>query len=723
MSPNKRFRDDLTLIDELDNEVEDLYITSRFPPLNDVSGIVFSKRIMVAGKKVDVLCSDFIGEEDKSFDKLINNFISEKFLLGGDFAPNTIPEINYFRKEGLKRLNDSGKKYKRIVSRAWTIESHFLALDYKLQNPDVIWTAEFSDPIAYDMNCAFRGNRPYHLDDEFVKRLNELILNINKEQFGDNVDEYFPEVKSDEEVYYLVEYLPYLFADVVRYTNEIQCQVMLDLFPVDMKDFVLKKTEVSVHPTLDSEFYFLKSSSYDVDPKYLNFAYFGTYVGKRHLEYLFKSFEELKDEVKSKIKLHMFVPNPDVLKLNLNDLDMKDNIEIGNKLPFLEFLNLTTKIDVLIVNDTITEGAFDINPFLPSKVSDYLGSGNDIWYICEVNSCMDSKNGKYKSYVTDYESSRNMLEKIIHDKLGIDGIFDDVLDIEYYQNRLTNLNNVIHDLYGQRMYWFNQTQLYKGKTNELNSSLKRIKPMESKYGTLVEEMDAKDERIESLIKDCDSLIEDIHLKDDQINSLAIDASSKDDEISSLKKERDALNDNLRLKDEQISKLVAEVEDVKREISTFKSQMESDYLEKTKLKNDYDDLHKLTNESFELVQIKEDIIKDKDNELQFYRNHGNLFDRVISNPLSRVYIFFTSGSERKLDLDLFNALKDSDWFNVGFYLSENEDISRFKWVRLFSPYLHYVCHGFDEKRSPNREEKTDFTKKELLDKLLLMSENE
>ena len=114
MSSNKRFRDDLTLIDELDKEVEDLYITSRFPPLNDVSGIVFSKRIMVAGKKVDVLCSDFIGEEDKSFDKLINNFISEKFLLGGDFAPNTIPEINYFRKEGLKRLNDSGKKYKRI---------------------------------------------------------------------------------------------------------------------------------------------------------------------------------------------------------------------------------------------------------------------------------------------------------------------------------------------------------------------------------------------------------------------------------------------------------------------------------------------------------------------------------------------------------------------------------------------------------------------------------
>ncbi|WP_407453240.1 hypothetical protein [Methanobrevibacter sp.] len=881
MADVKKFRDDLKLIKELDNEVEELYITSRFPPLTDVSGIVFSKRIIDAGKKVDVVCSDIDGDKDEDFNNLINNFIEDKIVIDGIYPVNSIPCIKYFIEEGLKKISELGRKYTKVVSRAWTVESHFLALEYKLQNPDVFWTAEFSDPISLDFNNDFRGNRPFKYNEEFFSTINEHISDINKKEFGDNVDRYFPEIKNGDELYLLVEYLPYLFADVVRFTNENQRKIMLDSIPIDINDFVLNKSEVLKHPISDNEFYTLRESSYNVNKNYLNFAYFGTYVGKRHLEYLFKSLEELTDEVRHKIKLHMFVPNPEVLKANVYNLNISRNIEIGGKLPVLEFLNLTTKMDVLIVNDTMTEGVFDINPFLPSKLADYLGSGRDIWIICEKGSVMDSYDVKYKSYINDYESSRDVLGKIIRDKLGQEDVFN-VLDSDYYQDRLTNLNNVIHDLYGQRMYWFNQSNLTKNKLNELNSNFniknKRLDFLENKYDSLMEEVDLKNKRIDSLNNNCDTLINDVHVRDVRIDSLMKDIELKDESIISLEKDYDSLMEDILFKEGHISELSDELTNIQKEKDILKNRLDVLDLEKTELNNEYEDLHKitknsfdlieakdniiqnkndsisslekdnvslrkdidskekhikklsdeldnlndkmnivnsekieliskyeelreirddsldlieakdniiqnkndsisslekdnaslrkdinskkehigklsnelnniqdernilknkleiinqekleLTNEceklceiaesSFDLIELKDSIIRDKNEELNYYKNQGNLFNTLISNPLSNIYLIFASSTnERDLNRKLFKCLKNSNWFNVAYYLKNNMDISRFKWVKLLSPELHYVCHGFDEKRRPNNETDVIYSKQELIEKL-------
>ena len=882
MADVKKFQDDLKLVEELDNEVEELYITSRFLPLTDVSGIVFSKRIIAAGKKVDVLCSDIDGDKDNDFNNLVNNYIEDKIVIDGIYPVNSIPGIKFFVEEGIKKIDELGKKYSKVVSRAWTIESHFLALEYKLQNPDVSWTAEFSDPVAVDLNNDFRGNRPFHHDEEFFSRINERILDINRKEFGDDVDSYFPEIKDGDELYLLAEYLPYLFADVVRFTNENQRKIMLDSIPIDIRDFVLNKSEVLRHPIFDDEFYTLRESSYKVNENYLNFAYFGTYVGRRHLEYLFKPLEELADDVRRKIKLHMFVPNPEVLKANLHNLNISRNIEIGGKLPVLEFLNITTKMDVLIVNDSITEGVFDINPFLPSKLADYLGSGRDIWIMCEKGSIMDSYDVKYKSYINDYESSRNALEKIIQDKLGLDDIFKTVFDIDYYQARLTNLNDVIHNLYGQRMYWVNQSNLHRDKLNELSSEFnvksERLEYLEGEYDSLVSEVNLKDERIGSLENDCDSLITDVQNRDIRIASLIKDIGAKDESIASLEKDHDSLvedihlkeghieelsdrigniqnerdilknkfdllnleknelnkeyeelhkitrssfdlieakdsiiqdkndfiasleqdnvslrndveskeerieelsdeindlnskidafnsekmelgnkydelcriqddslnlikakdniirdkdesiaslekdNDSLRkdvgLKDESIDELTSNLKNIRNEMDVIRNELEIINLEKVELSNENEKLRAIADDSFDLIEAKDNIIQNQNEELDYYKNQGNLFDTVISNPLCSIYLVCASSrNERGLNRKLYNCLKNSNWFNIGYYLKNNKDISRFKWVKLLSPELHYVCHGFDEKRRPNDETDVHYSKQELIEKL-------
>lgn len=64
------------------NICEDLIITSRFPPMNDVSGIVLSKRIMEANKKVDTFQIKL--NSNVKYDYDFNNLIVAFQLLGLD---------------------------------------------------------------------------------------------------------------------------------------------------------------------------------------------------------------------------------------------------------------------------------------------------------------------------------------------------------------------------------------------------------------------------------------------------------------------------------------------------------------------------------------------------------------------------------------------------------------------------------------------------------------
>ena len=632
---------------------------------------------------MDVVCLDFNGDKDLEFNKVINNFIEDKIVLEGDYTPNSVDVIHYFRKEGMKKINELNKNYKNVFSRSWTLESHFLASDYKLQNPNVTWVAEFSDPLRLDTDNNLRQNHPFVADEAYFTELNAKLQTINEELFGDETDKYFPEIKYGDELCYLTEYLPFLFADVVRFTNENQRDIILDSFPFDIKKFVVDKSEILRHPTLDRGYYYLKESSYNVNDDYLNFAYFGTYIGKRHLEYLFKPFEELKDEFKDKIRLHLFVPNPDLIKLSLKDLKIYDNIIIGDKIPFLEFLNLTTKMDILIVNDLLTKGTFDINPYLPSKFSDYLGSGSDIWFICEENSSLDKFESKFKSYIDDYDSSKKALEKIIKDKLGFSDIFNENIPSEhYYHTRLTNLNSILDDTYKQRLYWINQNNLSKNKLNKINSDVR-----------------VKNERIASLEGDCNSLRNDVNVRDERIASLEGDC--------------DSLKDDVRVRDERINSLNNELDSMKNEVKNLNELLTSSNLEKETLNKEFHELHRITKDSFDSIEIKNCIINDKNKEIEYYQNRGNLFNRFISSPLCYLYLLISSkNTERKLNTDLYKYLKNGDWFNRGYYLNENKDLS-IKWLKILSPELHYICHGFDENRLPNREIKEIGSKKDLL----------
>ena len=408
---------------------DELVISFLFPPSDYVSGITVSKRIIENKKIVDVLHSKTKKSKNNPLSEVLDEFVNDRIIVDMDCDVDWTDCIFKFVNKGLKSIK---KDYSKIYSRSWLMSNHFLASEYKFRNESVFWTAEFSDPLIYDISNKEKTYEQMVVDNEgYIKKINKCIADL---------DGNYSLIENKSSAYFIAEYLVYLFADKIIFTNENQREVMLKQFPLDVYDLVLSKSEIKPHPTLSDKYYHLDETKLKLDDDYINIAYFGSdYYGKRHFEGLFYAFESLNHKYKDKIRLYFFIKDKKLLKRLTSGLTFNDNIKIKKPLNYLKFLNATTKFDILIVNDVTTEGNYEINPYLPSKLSDYLGSSTDIWAISEKGSTLSKADVKYKSNIHDYESSRDVLLEILNDYGFIDENFN--FD-EYYNQRLTFLNEL-----------------------------------------------------------------------------------------------------------------------------------------------------------------------------------------------------------------------------------------------------------------------------------------
>ncbi len=413
-------------------DCDELVISLLFPPSDYVSGINAFKRILNNKKPVDILQakSEIV---NTNFD-VFNRYINDRLFLDVDLEFDTPSSI-------FKSLSDARevlqKDYAKIYSRSWLANNHFIALDYKLSKPDVYWCAEFSDPLILNIINRVRNKKGFFISNpSYVDYVNGHILELNEKN---NVE--FPLIEDGASVFFLAEYLTYLFADEIIFTNENQRNAMLNQFSSDVREFVLKKSIIEMHPTLDEEFYHIESVELDLDDDYINMAYFGKdYYGIRHFESLFYSIESLNHKFKDKIRIYLFMEEVSLIKRLVSSFNSRDSFIVKKPLDYFEFLNATTKFDVLIVNDVITKGLWSANPFLPSKISDYLGSSRDIWAFYEKGSTLSKFNLKYMSDMADFGECRNQLINILEDY----GFKDDNYSFneDYFIQRLTTLNRL-----------------------------------------------------------------------------------------------------------------------------------------------------------------------------------------------------------------------------------------------------------------------------------------
>ena len=135
----------------------------------------------------------------------------------------------------------------------------------------------------------------------------------------------------------------------------------------------------------------------------------------------------------------------------------------------------------------------------------------------------------------------------------------------------------------------------------------------------------------------------------------------------------------------------------------------------------------------ITSLQEEILNNH-LEIKYLKNKS--FINVIFSPLSYVYLFFKSNpKEISLNIKLYRALKNSKYFDIGFYLIlpivlllifssidlfsvmlKKNDLVNSKLCKYFAPELHYVCHGFNEKRKFNKKYFNINSKKGLLEYL-------
>ena len=117
-----------------------------------------------------------------------------------------------------------------------------------------------------------------------------------------------------------------------------------------------------------------------------------------------------------------------------------------------------------------------------------------------------------------------------------------------------------------------------------------------------------------------------------------------------------------------------------------------------------------------IRCFKDEIYNNNTEITYLKNKTLI--RKILNPVGYMFLILRSNpKEISLNINLYKAIRDSKYFDIGFYLNNNPDLIESKWCKYFSPELHYVCKGFNENRVFNKKYFNIRSKKDLLTYLL------
>ncbi len=393
------------------NLAQRLYISFSFLPYNDISSYFIGKRISKRGNIVDVISNKMepMRKLDEASTKITEDYLGRNVIINSVPTLGNWKHMKNFCEEGIVAIDKLVKQnngYEEIYSYSMYPASNLLAFNYKLKHPEVKWIAEFSDQSIYE-----------NIGDIIDATVDEpdVLSKLNKTL----VENGFPEDSSGK-IFFLNEYLAYAFADELIFQSENQKQYMLDKFPYpELMGIINKKIQVTAPPVLDCKFYSLVHQNYQLNSDIVNFAYFDSAHEKIYLEQVYSAIRTLKDSFMDKFMIHVFTNNPEGFKRSLNGLVDEGCLNINPQINFLEFLNLTTKFDCLIVTDQKTKQTKPSNPFLPSRFYDYVGSGTDIWGISEEGSALSLQDIKYKSDMYDSQSVQDSLVHIIENHLRI----------------------------------------------------------------------------------------------------------------------------------------------------------------------------------------------------------------------------------------------------------------------------------------------------------------
>lgn len=388
----------------------DLAILYAFAPYSDTSASVAGRRLLERGVVVDVVSNALEGHRtaDTTAWRVVEDVVGRHAEVSSPVTAFHWPYLDTFCLRGMEvveRWVAEKGPYRTVYSRAMLPGSHVLAALVKLQWPETRWIAEYSDPMAWDANGERRTNlvRPGRISRTLIQALRDRGVQVPDELDVLTVPE-------------IVELLGYELADEVHFTNPRQQDLMVGYLPDRaLAERVVAKAQVHPHPTPPTELYERVPTALGRVPDRVNLAYFGVFYSTRGLGEVVAALEMLTPDERAHVALRVFTADPARVDAEMAERGLSDVVVARPYVPYLEFLNLTTQMDVLLVNDARTRGIFDVNPYLPSKWSDYRGSGSDVWAVVEPGSTLSTQDVAYRSELGDVDGAVRVLRSIVRD--------------------------------------------------------------------------------------------------------------------------------------------------------------------------------------------------------------------------------------------------------------------------------------------------------------------
>lgn len=393
----------------------DLVVAYAFAPYADASAVVMAKRLRVGGRVADVV-SNAMGQM-REVDATIN-------AISGPYVArlSQVPTPSHFSRwdaiegfvirglETIRRWDRRRPAPERLYSRAHFAASHLLSAGYKLSRPEIRWRAEFSDPLSRDVLDQQRGSpvRPGPLHDILRGGMKRMRLSLPA---------------SDNSMVWSEE-ITYALADELVFTNENQLEHMLSYCTDrDLAAIARQKALISPHPTLHQRFYSMVDCDYPLEAGCVHLAYFGKLYANRGLDEVLHAIAAQKVAIRRTVRLHVFTRRPKLVHQLAVELGIGDCVRAGRQVRYLEFLNLLTRLDCLLVTDAATAGSHARNPYLPSKWSDYRGSGVPVWGLVEPGSPLSRQPLDYSSPVGDADAATEVIAHIgTRLRTGTDGM-------------------------------------------------------------------------------------------------------------------------------------------------------------------------------------------------------------------------------------------------------------------------------------------------------------
>ena len=350
-----------------------LVIPGGFLPYNDTVTLLTYKRLRDLDLDFDVLA--FKGKADEGIVKELKNDpnyqkFKIEYLCDYDDAiaikqpyklPLSLINMARYVRMGIKKASSS--KYDYLFTSSIPGISHIVGAKIKQRHPEIKWYASFSDPIKHS---------PYKYDPDLKNRSLFYRIAFNVGSFIYMNDKY--------------EEVAMKYADKLIFICEEQRDYTIAQYP-NSEELKAKSIICPLTYIPEWEMYRNLMDAPKVSHQPKTAVHLGRLYGLRKIDNFLIALKELKaddPQLAQKIVFHQYSEIQPYDRQKIVDYDLEDVFKIHDKVSYQTSVNIMKEADVLVLFDTIMADA-KVQPYLPSKITEYLLLDKPILGICEAN--------------------------------------------------------------------------------------------------------------------------------------------------------------------------------------------------------------------------------------------------------------------------------------------------------------------------------------------------